>query len=96
MVQVRGHGGAPEVTVAGPGGTHLSIGNGSKAFSKPFMIFRNPRTDTTYVVILKPAAGTYKITANPGSPRITEVLAAQGRTGSSVVQRFKVHVARGA
>lgn len=92
MVQVRGHGGAPEITITGPGGIHASIGSGSTSYSKLFLISRDSKTDTTTIAILKPAAGTYSITANSGSPAITKVLAAQGRNGKSVVQRFHVHV----
>jgi hypothetical protein len=93
MVQVRGQGGAPEVTITGPGGQHATITGGHEAIGKPFVIFRNTKTDTTYIAILKPKAGTYTITANPGSPRITQVLDAQGESGS-VQHRFAVRVPR--
>lgn len=93
MVQVRGRGGAPELTITGPGGVHASIGTGSKAFGKPFAIYRFGHT--TYIAIIKPKAGVYTITANPGSPRITEVLRADGRGGASLHQRFGVHLTRG-
>ncbi len=97
MVQVRGHGGAPEVTITGPGGRHATITGGHEAFAKPFIISRTIRTDATYIVILKPAAGAYTITANPGSPRITEVLDAQGRNGTakSLLHQFEVQLPRG-
>ncbi|HWF79713.1 MAG TPA: hypothetical protein VN695_03950 [Streptosporangiaceae bacterium] len=93
MVQVRGLRGAPELTITGPGGVRASIGAGSKAFGKPFAIYRFGHT--TYIAIIKPKAGVYTITANRGSPRITEVLHADGRGGVSLRQRFGVRVTRG-
>lgn len=92
MVQVRGLRGAPELTITGPGGVHASIGAGRKAFGRPFAIYRFGHT--TYIAIIKPKAGVYTITASPGSPSITEVLRADGRSGSPR-QRFGVHVTRG-
>lgn len=93
MVRVRGLGGAPELTITGPGGTRASIGTGRRAFGKPFAIYRYGHT--TYIAIIKPRAGMYTITANSGSPSITEVSHANGRDGTSLSQRFGVHVTRG-
>lgn len=93
MVQVHGLGGAPELTITGPGGAAATIGSGSKAFGKPFAIYRFGHT--TYIAIIKPIAGEYTITANHGSPKITEVLTADGRNGNPLHQRFGVHLRRG-
>lgn len=93
MVQVRGLGGAPELTITGPGGARASIGAGRQAFGKPFAIYRYGHT--TYIAIIKPKAGVYTITASSGSPRITEVLRADGRDRTALRQRFGVRVTRG-
>ncbi|HYK31495.1 MAG TPA: hypothetical protein VEV63_06010 [Streptosporangiaceae bacterium] len=86
MVQVHGSGG--NLTITGPGGIRARIGTGSKAFDKPFAIYRSGHT--TYIAIIKPKAGVYTITPDHGSS-ITEVQAAQGSNGS-VLHRFEVHV----
>jgi len=93
MVQVHGLGGAPELTVTGPDGAAATIGAGSRAFGKPFAIYRFGHT--TYIAIIKPMAGEYTITANRGSPKITEVLTADGRNGNPLHQRFGVQLRHG-
>jgi hypothetical protein len=84
MVKVRGAHGAPDITITGPGGIHASTNGKASAASKPFIIFREPSQDTTYIAIIKPPAGTYAITANHGSPAITAVLTAHGLQTPSV------------
>jgi PKD repeat protein len=84
MVKVRGARGAPDITITGPGGIHASTNGGASAESMPFLIFREPSQDTTYIAIIKPPAGTYTITANHGSPAITQVLTAHGLATPSV------------
>jgi hypothetical protein len=87
MFKVQGSGGPPDVTISGPGGVSASTAGQLTAQSAPFMIKRDPRDATTYIAVLHPPAGTYSITANPGSPAITRVLSAHGFTPS-----IKAHV----
>ncbi len=78
MVRIEGAGGAPDVTITGPGGIRASTAGGTRALAKPFAIYRVTQQDTTYVAIIHPPAGDYTITANPGSPAISRVLHAEG------------------
>ncbi len=80
MVKLIGSGGAPDVTVTGPGGIDVSTDGGLQAARMPVMIGREPAVDTTYVAILHPPAGRYTISANPGSPAIARVLTAHTYT----------------
>ncbi len=66
MIKLIGRGGAPDVSIAGPGGT--------------FVIKRAVQLNATYIGIIRPRAGNYTITPNPGSPGIAEVLDARGFT----------------
>jgi hypothetical protein len=78
MLRLIGQGGAPDVTVVGPGGAQATSGGQSHAMQGPFVITRDPQLDTTYVAVLHPAAGTYTVTANAGSPAIARVFDAHG------------------
>jgi hypothetical protein len=89
MVKLTGTGGAPDVTITGPGGIHASTAGGSTAASKPFLMYRVAKDKTTYIAIIKPPAGSYTITANHGSPAITRVMHAQGISPS-----VRAHVVR--
>jgi hypothetical protein len=78
MVKVIGRGGAPDITIKGPGGIKASTNGGTSAEVKPFAIFRVASQDTTYIAIIKPPKGQYTVTANAGSPAITKVMNADG------------------
>jgi hypothetical protein len=78
MIKVRGAGGAPDISIAGPGGIRASTAGGTQEVAKPFLIYRVAQQDTTYVAIIDPPAGLYTITANAGSPAISAVLHAEG------------------
>ncbi len=79
MIKLRGRGGAPDVTITGPGGVHASSGgDGGESFKQPFLILRDTPASTTLIGIIHPHAGTYTITPNPGSAPVKEVLRAEG------------------
>jgi PKD repeat protein len=78
MIKLAGIGGAPDVTITGPGGIRASTAGGGRALAKPFVLYRVPPQGTTYIAIIDPPAGVYTITSNPGSPAISQVLHAQG------------------
>ena len=73
---VVGRGGAPRVSVTGPGGK--AVGFGVNAAGVP----------ATYVVIPKPAAGAYTVTPQPGSPAIAEVSVGAGYRPAQVRARL--------
>ena len=82
MIKLTGSGGAPDITIKGPGGIHASTAGGTSVKEKPFVITRVANQDTTYIAIIKPPAGSYAISENAGSPAITQILTAQPATPS--------------
>jgi hypothetical protein len=74
--RVRGAGAPPSITVTGPKGE----GVGRPSF------LTQAGTDT-YVVLAKPAGGTWTIVANPGSPAITAASSAQALPAPAVSAR---------
>jgi hypothetical protein len=88
MIRLPGDGGAPDVTITGPGGVRASNSGSSPVISGPFVIYPVPVENTTYIGILKPPGGRYRITANPGSFAITQLLQADGVSPS-----VRAHVA---
>lgn len=82
MIKLPGKGGAPDITITGPGGVQASTNGGASAAVKPFVIYRVAKLRTTYIAIIKPSAGTYTIKANSGSPAIARILRADGVTPS--------------
>jgi hypothetical protein len=79
-IKVVGAGGAPDVTVTGPGERRASSAGQRFVAPLPFVINRDARTHTTYVTVLHPRGGVYRVRANRGSARIVRVLAAHGFT----------------
>lgn len=87
MIKLAGRGGAPDVTITGPGAVHASSAGQASAQQGPFVIKRATQLNTTYIAIIHPRAGRYTIRLNPGSPAIAEVLDAHGFT-----PRLRAHV----
>ncbi|MCW2966363.1 MAG: hypothetical protein JWM71_135, partial [Solirubrobacteraceae bacterium] len=83
-IVVRGTGGAPKITMAGPGGETLSSIDGAVARSAHMAIVSNPAAGKTYVFVGQPAAGAYTITPQAGSAPIAQVLHADGLPAPSV------------
>jgi hypothetical protein len=68
--------GAPDITVTAPGGASASTAGlplGRAVKGPTFELARIPQLNETIVVPRYPVAGRYRITTNPGSPRITKV-----------------------
>jgi hypothetical protein len=80
MIKVVGRGGAPDVTISGPGGVGASTAGQASTQDGPFIIRRAADLHATYIGILHPRAGRYTIHLNPGSPGVAEVLVARGFT----------------
>lgn len=75
-VLVKGDGGAPNVTVSGPG----------RVVAKTHTL---PNHNATFVVLTKPRAGTWTVTPTPGSPAITELKVSNGFTPARVTGRVR-------
>jgi hypothetical protein len=75
LVRLTGAGDAPRVRVEGPDGTTFEVpGAGGDYFQdRRRFVLRLPEKRTTDIVLLRPAAGTWKLTPLPGSPRIVTV-----------------------
>jgi hypothetical protein len=59
MIKVVGSGGAPNVSITGADGLQSSSPSGTEQNARPFVIYDDAETDTTYVAIIKPPAGEY-------------------------------------
>jgi hypothetical protein len=84
-IQVIGDGGPPKVTATGPGGVSFSSGQPT---ANGF-VTTVEGVPSAYVVLNKPRAGDYTITANEGSPGIAEVKVADGYAAASVKATVK-------
>lgn len=84
---LTGQGGAPDVTIHGPGGLSAST-KGVKGHARqgPFLLAPVTPLDKTYVTILNPRPGSYTIAPNPGSARITQIRQADGVTPAVAVR----------
>ena len=71
---VKGEGGRPNVTVRGPGGATVATGAPSRAG----FVAAVQGADAAWIVLTRPAAGTWTITPNEGSPAIAQVLLSKG------------------
>jgi hypothetical protein len=68
-LRIHGTNGPPKVVVHGPGGTTItSPATGSASQSKGHYVLAENKSDgTTSVLLIKPAAGTWTVTAAPGA-----------------------------
>jgi hypothetical protein len=82
MIKVVGRGGPPDIAITAPNGLHASTTGQTSVTALPFVIRRSPSLSTTYIAIIHPRAGSYTITANPGSPAMAPVLDGHGITPS--------------
>ena len=73
--RVIGLGGPPRVTLVGPHGERIVMPDRpGGAFRKDhYLIASDPATQTTAIMVPKPAAGNWRIEPHPGSPRILRV-----------------------
>ena len=83
--KVTGSGGAPRVTVSGPTGERVATVAGRTETS---IVTVDPASSTTYLAIAAPSAGTWRITADAGSPPIAAVSSAQALPPVSVSARL--------
>jgi hypothetical protein len=71
IIGVDGNGGPPAVALTGPRGERLSAPADHPVVSAREVVVHDTRTDTTYVIVPSPAAGSWSLSAQPGSPAIT-------------------------
>lgn len=84
-IVVGGTGGVPRITVTAPDGEKVSsIASGGLVKSKHMALYATPAGNATTVLIGAPAAGTYTIAAQSGSPAIAKVANAHGLPEPSV------------
>jgi hypothetical protein len=84
-VLVKGTGGAPQVTVTGPSGETVSGTNPSAAG----YVVQVAGADAAWVVLNKPAGGTWTVSSATGSPAIGEVLVSNGLPAAKVSGNVK-------
>ncbi|MDA0179322.1 PKD domain-containing protein [Solirubrobacter phytolaccae] len=77
---IKGEGAPPKVVLTGPDGRTLQPPSDGKpsVVGQGYLLLEDTRTNTTQVLIEKPAAGRWAITPQLGSSTITEVLTADG------------------
>lgn len=70
---VHGAGAAPAVNVTGPGGITLASDPSGFAQFPNGLVIRSDTEATTYVVLARPPAGTWNVTAQPGSAGVSRI-----------------------
>ena len=84
MVEVVGSGGAPSVTLTGPGSRKVVTPPSGRADGKQgYVLDRDSATQTTYILIGRPS-GAWKLSADPDSPAIRTVHSAASLPDPSV------------
>jgi len=77
-IAVEGTTGAPRVTLTGPNGARVTAPAGAESLRNDrFIVVQQAASRTTYLVIAKPEAGAWTVTAEPGSAPIARILSAQ-------------------
>jgi hypothetical protein len=101
LFRITGVGGAPRVALEGPGGRRLTMPGPTGTGIRKAGWYAVQEGATTYVAVAGPAAGTWTVTALPGSPAIAEIGLAEPlperlvtgsvvRTGGSLALRYRV------
>jgi hypothetical protein len=78
VVAVQGNGAPPHVSLVGPGGVRVDAPASGSMQTPGAIAFHDPETDTTYLVVKKPAAGAWQIVPQPDSSAVTGVQSADG------------------
>ncbi|OAI40177.1 hypothetical protein AYO39_01850 [Actinobacteria bacterium SCGC AG-212-D09] len=77
-VAVAGSGGAPQVSLLDPTGTPVAFGDPRNRATRAVSLPGAPRSNTTYVGLNHPRAGTYTLVPAAGSPAIAGLQVSQG------------------
>jgi hypothetical protein len=92
--RVTGAGGAPSVVLNGPHGRVVPVAVSPGAANAAAISLIDSAHDTTYVMVRKPGAGTWTVSAAPGSVAITTVATANGYAAPSIKAHVTGHGAR--
>jgi probable HAF family extracellular repeat protein len=66
LIVVRGSNLAPDVTVTGPGGVHLSVSHHTSGLTANGLVVVDDAARTTYLLLPRSPAGTYSLTSTNG------------------------------
>jgi PKD repeat protein len=78
-IAIAGADAPPKVTLVGPHGERFTTPDGLEPVQDGrFFVLKDPRNHVTQIAIVKPAGGTWRIVAEPGSSPITSVKTADG------------------
>jgi hypothetical protein len=92
VLSARGQGAPPKVTVTGPRGERVETPAGPEGLrAKATLLFQDPQTNTTHVVLRNPAAGRWTVTPQPGSPALGAVRTADGLPPLRLRARVSAH-----
>jgi len=89
MLAIRGRGAPPKVELSG-GRQHITaVPRRHPVAGARQIIYADPKTDATYVSLLRPAAGTWTVHSLPGSARLRDVREADPLPRPAIVGRMK-------
>lgn len=78
VLAFEGQDGAPKVTLEGPGGQRMETPEDGYDMTEPFFVSQEQKDRKTYVMISRPNAGKWTVTAAAGSTPIVRMSRAQG------------------
>ena len=87
-VAVTGGGGAPQVSLLDPAGAPVAFGDPRNHATRAVSLAGAPQSNTTYVGLDHPRAGTYTIVPAAGSPTITGLRVSRGYDPPRVTARL--------
>jgi hypothetical protein len=83
-LRLIGSGGPPDVTLVSPQGQRITAVAAPGSASAPAVALAVPGQSATYIGLRHPAAGSWTIEPNPGSPPVSQVAVATGQPVPSV------------
>ena len=79
VIELRGSGGAPKVTLAGPGGRTVVVPAGPEVLQiSQVLVVQDPGEQATYIVLFDPPPGTWSATPSPLSAPLAGLRMAEG------------------
>ena len=90
-LKITGRGGAPRVSFTSPDGSRIIANRAGQLKRDKYYFVEDPKADTTSIVIIKPAPGTWTIHTLPGSPVVTGVSEAPVQPDPSAAGRVLDH-----
>jgi hypothetical protein len=90
-LRITGRGGAPRVSFTSPDGSRIMVNRAGQLKRNKYYFVEDPRDDTTSIVIVRPAPGTWTIHTLPGSPTVTGAAEAPVTPDPSAAARVLDH-----